>query len=200
MTQPKVGFLYAGLPGAGKSTIAELAHEHTGGTVIETGDIVRRLAEESGIKDPSSTDLGNFAARGRAEHGGGYVGEKLVGMMLRDEIDVEYPLHVVGVRHVNEVVELREYLTTSWLILVKAPFETRLSRLQSRGREGEDSFDAVNLLRRDERELIELGTATIIDFDKVDVSVNNHMDNMPWLRQKVKGVMNGRANVAMTEV
>lgn len=180
-----LGFMYAGLPGAGKTTAAEMAAGMTDSSYIETGDIVRAAAEDEGVDTSDGEALGEYAAQGREEFGDGFVSQKLVGMMLQGKIDVEWPLHLSGVRHVKGAIELREYLSTSCLVLVEAPFETRLERLRERGREGEDEFDAIQLLQRDSRELNELGTATIVSSNQVDAKITND-GSLEDLREELK--------------
>lgn len=190
--EPRLGFMYAGLPCAGKTTAARLGASMTDSTYIETGDVIREAVDQEGLDATDSEVLGEYAARGRRESGDGFVSQKLVGMMLRDEIDVEWPLHLSGVRHVKGATELREYLSTSCLIVVDAPFEVRLQRLVERGREGEGEFNEADLLERDRRELNELGTETILSSDEVDAKIVNN-GSIEQLREKVKEILTSYA-------
>lgn len=156
-------FLIAGLPGAGKTTVAQIGADITDGSVVESGEIVREMAAQDGLESPSSSELGEYAAEQREEQGPAFVAEFLVGQLLRSELDVDYPLFVDGIRHYQEVVEYTEYFDSRTVIWVDADPYTRLRRLQERGRDGEDGFDMLDLLQRDDRELDDLGVSTLID-------------------------------------
>lgn len=156
-------FTFSGLPGAGKSTAAKAAHSVAErGGYVETGELVRQMAADDGLEDPSSHELGEWAAAERERSGGGFIGEKFVGMCSRGDYEPSYPLFVDGVRHRHTVKEFREYFEQVVVVLLKAGFANRLDRLQGRGRDGEDEFTEVDLLRRDGRELKELGLSTIL--------------------------------------
>lgn len=166
-------YMFAGLPGAGKTTAREQAISLTGGDVVHAGTIIRQMAADDGLTDPSSSELANYAAEQRTEQGPAFAAEKFKGLYLRDEIDVAFPLMFDSVRHKKEVYELRETFN-GHLIWVDAPFETRLRRLQERGRDDEDTFTAADLEERDHIELEELGAKTIIDNDElIDYRIQN---------------------------
>lgn len=162
MTEHKHGFLVAGLPGAGKSTVCEMGAEMTGGEVLESGTIIRQHADEEGV-DTDSESLGNFAARQRSQRGPAFVAEELVGHLLRDDIDVDYPLFIAGVRHRDEITEYNQFFDSTTTLWVDASPNTRVERIRERGRDGEDDFDLLDLLNRDSRELEELGVATLVE-------------------------------------
>lgn len=165
--------MLAGLPGAGKSAAADAGSSITGGDVLSAGKMIREMARADGLEDPTSDELGNYAKQQREVAGPGFFAEKAAGMILRDEIDVEYPIWIDSMRHINGVKEFREFFDTSTLIYIDAPFETRLKRVRERGRDDEEGWDATDLLQRDDRELIHLGTQTILDSGDIDYVVPN---------------------------
>lgn len=168
-------FLIAGLPGAGKTTVAQMGADLTDGSVIESGEVVREMAAQDGLEDPDSSELGEYAAEQREAQGPAFVAEFLVGQLLRGELDPDYPLFVDGIRHYQEVVEYTDYFESRTVVWVDADPYTRLRRLQDRGRDGEDSFDMLDLLQRDERELDDLGVNTLISDNQqvVDRAIPN---------------------------
>lgn len=182
-------YLLAGLPGAGKSAARDIGATLTGGGVLKAGDMIREMARADGIDNPTSDELGEYAKEQREIAGPGFFAEKANGMMLRDEIEVKYPLWIDSVRHVNGVREFREYFDTTLLLYIDASFLTRLGRVQERGREGEDEWDAADLLARDSRELEHLGTQTILDSDEIDHVVPNE-GTLEQLEEAIRRIAN----------
>lgn len=179
-------FMYGGLPGAGKTTVAEYASTLTGGSYLNTGDMVRRAAAEDGIVDPGSEELSRYASQGREEYGDGFIPQRIVGMILNGDLEVEYPIHLDGIRNVSGVNEVREFASTSFLVYVEAEFHRRLQRLRDRGRDGEGDFDEIDLLKRDQRELNGLGTAGILESNQIDVTIENNYTKLAPLQDEVE--------------
>lgn len=186
--QEHIGYLLAGLPGAGKSAAAEQLQELTGGTIVETGDVVRDAATKHGIENPTSEELGEFAAEMREIRGNSFATEVLVGEILRGERDIKWPLILVGVRHEDEVNEARDFLDRSQLFFIEAERDIRLERLQDRGREGEDEFVEAQLMNRDVREMDELGLRTIMDSDRIDTRIFND-GSLDDFHEKIEGAV-----------
>lgn len=185
-----IGFMYAGMPGSGKTTVAQMAAELTNGSYHNTGQMVRDMAEEEHVDVGDSEKLGEWAARIREEGGDGAVSTRLVGEFLRGQIDYQTPVHIDGVRNYAGVMEWRQFFTTSFLVLVQAPFELRLERIRERGRDGEEGFTEVDLLERDARELNDLGTATILESDEVDYTIENDSQEIGELHAEVQHLTN----------
>jgi len=182
----KQGYLLSGLPASGKSTVAEIIADETGGDIIHAGGIIRDMWYDEHDDGPTSDELGAFAATKREQMGDGFFAEYAVGNILRGNSHYEYPLIVDSVRHMNEVNEFRHFLNTSELLWVTAPFETRFTRLKQRGRDDEEEFTEVDMLKRDERELYDLGVNTIYNHDTaVDRYINNS-DDEDTLRTRIK--------------
>lgn len=181
-------YLFAGLPGSGKSTAAEIGKTLTNGSVLEAGEMIREMARDDGIENPSSKELGEYAATSREEHGTAFFAERSVGMILRGEYEVEYPLFVDSVRHIDSVTEFSEFFDSTFLIFVDAPLSVRYERLTGRGRDDEADFTVPDLMDRDRRELTELGTETIIDNDRVDYKIQN-VGDQEYLRDELSGIV-----------
>lgn len=139
----------AGLPGAGKSYTAEKLGEVYDTQVVSMGDAIRAHAPPQAR---SSDQLGKFAAETREERAE-TIPEWVVGL-VDDDADVAI---IDGVRSVTDYTVLNDYFDQLGLIEVKTNFYDRLDRIQHRGREGEESFTAIDLAERDDRELYELG-------------------------------------------
>lgn len=170
-------YLLAGLPGSGKSTVADLGSDITGGSVIRSGDVVRRLAEEDGLESPSSRELGDFAASMREENGPEFVATTIVRELLQNELVPDEPVFIDGVRHRQEIVEYSQYFGSIITLWIEAPTRLRLKRMKERARDGEEEFDALDLMSRDSTELDELGVNTIIGDDtppNPDITVTNN--------------------------
>lgn len=178
-------FMYTGLPGAGKTTVAELAQDNIGGMRVNTGTIVRGAAEEQGYENPTSEELGEFAAKSREIYGDGFAIDWFVEDVQDGTVDVEYPVHFDGVRNVAGVEAVREFATDALLIYVNANFERRLHRLRQRDRDDESEFEPIDLVERDANELNNLGTAEILNSDEVDVIIENDYDDIEPLRREV---------------
>lgn len=154
-------YLLAGLPGAGKTTAAEMLAEQTNGTVISLGDEVREMYIADHDDEPESSALGKFAAELREQGGEAAITDRVIGQFLRGEREEAFPLIIDSVRHRQEIVSWREFVSDTKALWISAGFEKRFTRIKKRAREGEGDFDEVELLQRDERELYELGVNTI---------------------------------------
>lgn len=173
MTKLRLAYGYSGLPGSGKSTAAEIGREFTGGTVVASGDIVRRMAEDEGLENPTSEELAQFASRKRQELGHSFFADKLTQWLHTGRMDPKYPLHLDGIRHVASANEFRGFFDLFAFIRIEASREIRYRRITDRGREGEGEWTMEDLERRDEIEMQSLGQATLLDSDQVNFTVTN---------------------------
>lgn len=169
---------FCGLPGAGKSYTAEKAGDVYDAPVISMGDAIRHEYKqrkwlgnlESEIPDSiPSKELGQFASDWR-EEAAEEIPEKVA--EIADETDKELVI-IDGVRSCTDYEVLNDYFDDFYLIEVQTEFYKRLSRLQKRGREGEDRFDAVDLAERDKRERKELGFGELQDSVYIDMNIKN---------------------------
>lgn len=148
-----------GLPGSGKSTFIDVAEEN-GIQAISMGDIVRQKAREQLSEPITGQDIGEWATQEREEHGQAVMAEYTVSHIQNSEL-LEKTKHdtvvIEGVRSEKEIQIFDEALNTVVPVFVKAPFDTRLKRLQERcsdSREAmsEDGVTRSELKKRDDRE------------------------------------------------
>lgn len=183
-------YLLAGLPGSGKSTAREMGVSLTGGDAIHAGTMIRQMAANDGLKNPTSSELAEYAAEQRETQGPGFFGEKVSGLLHRGEIEVHYPVFVDSVRHRQGATELKEAFGNASLIWMSAPFHVRHQRLVDRGRDDEDDFTQADLAERDNVELDELGVSTIREHDElIDYTVQND-GSLGNLKSALDGILN----------
>jgi dephospho-CoA kinase len=136
-----------GLPASGKGEFSKIAAA-IGIPVIVMGDMIRNAVKDAGIEQ-TDANLGAMANRLRAERGMDAIAHLCV-----PEIRCQSaPLILVdGIRGDAEVTTFRRIFPGFTLIGIDSSFETRLARIQVRGR-SDDFASAVELRRRDTREL-----------------------------------------------
>ncbi len=142
----KVAIGLAGMPGAGKTTLAAVALE-MGYSVVSMGDVIRDEAIKRGLK-PTSKNLRKLVFKIREELGPTIVAEKSI------EKCVEALGKVViidGVRSMDEVCLFRASFRRFWLIVVQARSERRFQNLYAR-RRSDDPRRFTEFLERDEQE------------------------------------------------
>lgn len=114
------------------------------------GEVVRDRARTSLGATAASEAIGQWAADHRAEYGPAVFAEYTADRI--EEMDSDAEPVVDGLRTRAEVEVFDRRFGSMTVVLVTAPFETRLERLQARGRDGEDAFTAEDLAARDRRE------------------------------------------------
>jgi len=164
-------YALCGLPGAGKSTVAEMGTEQTDGSLVHVGSVMRTLAEHHYGYRPSSQEIADFAAEQREERGSGFAMDYVVGE--NSEYDKQ-PVFVDSVRNIEGFRRLEQADGNAYLVWVEArDFDQRLERLQQRARDDEGTFTIPDLLDRDDTELNDLGQATILESGAIDYRINN---------------------------
>ena len=139
--------LIAGLPGAGKTTIAKIFAEK-GVPVLSMGDAMREEARRQGRPDDIDS-MRKFMVQLRKERGEAVVAE-LVIQKLRG---VNAPLVVIdGLRSEEELEAFRRVAGKMLLVLVESDLQRRFRRLSKRGRP-DDPKKVEDLRRRDGTEL-----------------------------------------------
>ncbi len=152
--------LVAGMPGSGKSVVAEAARE-VGIPVLCMGDVVREEARRRGI-EITRESLGLVALELRREHGMDAVAKMLFDKISELNSDVAL---VDGVRSLEEVEFFRREFEAVVLVGVHASPKTRFERLRKRGRR-DDPKSWSEFVDRDLREL-ELGLGSVIALSDV---------------------------------
>lgn len=150
-----------GYPGAGKSELAEVV-EDRGIHAISMGNVLRDRfdkADKNGdvaeqidnYNDKNkSTVLGEWATMQREVHGNDIVAQWTTEYIERNlEDDTVF---VDGLRSVDELEVFQTNFHNVFVIYVEAERDTRLERLQNRGRDGEEKFTIEDLEQRDKRE------------------------------------------------
>lgn len=166
-------FIFTGLPGSGKTHVANTAAKMTDGRNLSSGDILRQLAVAQGLNDLSSDKLGEFAASMRQRNGHEFVAKKAVTMFETGDLELSDPMFIDGIRHADGVEVLRDTFGDTTLVWVAAPKHERLDRLRERARENEEDFTRDDIAARDERELERLGLKTMLQQRIVDYRLDN---------------------------
>lgn len=146
-----------GYPSSGKSIATRIA-EDVGFHTVVMGNHIRRRTEDmwgeriemarSGESDETVSGVyGEFATEMREKHGYGIVAE----WCLEEIEQVRGDIFVDGMRSPEERTVFEESIEIE-LVYINAPASLRLQRMKDRGREGEDTFSATDILDRDSRE------------------------------------------------
>jgi dephospho-CoA kinase len=153
-----------GMPGAGKSTIAN-GLKSKGYEIINMGDAVREEAKKRNI-EPSSQNLGKIMLELREKSGPGAVAELIQNKIKNSMSNV---IVIDGIRSNEEIQVLRKFGTVK-LLSVHASTDTRYSFLLER-RRSDDPQTRDNFDERDVRE-IKVGISTPIAL--ADESISNN--------------------------
>ncbi|EPA04583.1 AAA family ATPase, partial [Candidatus Nitrosarchaeum limnium] len=117
-----------GMPGAGKSTIAD-GLKKKGYDIINMGNIVRTEAKNRNL-DPTGPNLGKLMLELREKNGQGAVAELVVPQITNSKSNV---IIIDGIRSNAEIDVLRKYGTVK-LLAIHASINTRFEFLKQRGR------------------------------------------------------------------
>jgi len=154
-----------GMPGAGKTTIAE-GLKSKGFDKITMGDAVRAEATRRKM-EPTGTNLGKLMIELREKNGPGAVAELIVDDIKNSKSDV---VLVDGVRSLSEVTILKKIGTVK-ILAIHASGDTRYKFLTGRGRSDAPS-DRDDFTQRDSRE-IGVGMSESIALADETISNNN---------------------------
>jgi dephospho-CoA kinase len=135
-----------GMPGAGKSTIAD-GLKPKGYEIINLGNAVREEAKKRNL-DPTRENLGKLMLELRENNGSGAIAELAKPIIESSNANV---LLIDGVRSNDEIQVLRK-LGTVKLLAIHASTDTRFNFLQKRGR-SDDPQTKEHFNERDDREL-----------------------------------------------
>ena len=136
-----------GLPASGKGEFSKIAAVR-GIPVVVMGDMIRNAVQRAGL-EPTDANLGAMANNLRAKQGMDAIAQ----LCVPDIQCQTAPIVLIdGIRGEAEVTLFRRVFPGFLLIRIDSSFETRLSRIRTRGRS--DDFSSAGELRtRDEREL-----------------------------------------------
>ena len=154
-----------GMPGAGKSTIAE-GLRSKGYEIINMGNAVRTEAKKRNL-EPTGSNLGKLMLELREKNGPGAIAELVKPEIENSKSDV---VIIDGIRSYPEIEVLKNYGTVK-LLAIHASTDTRFSFLQKRGRT-DDPKTKENFEERDDREL-NVGISNPIALSDDAVSNNN---------------------------
>lgn len=152
-----------GLPGAGKSTIAN-GLKTKNFEVINMGDAVRAEAKRRNL-EPTGTNLGKLMLELREKNGQGAVAELIKDQITNSKSDV---VVIDGIRS-NEEIQVLKKITKVKILAVNATVDTRFKFLFDRGR-SDDPKDRNEFEKRDSRE-ISVGVSKSIDL--ADETISN---------------------------
>ncbi len=147
--------ILTGMPGSGKSTVAD-AFRKVGVPVIIMGDVIRSEVESRGLEaNPVNTREVMLELRKR--DGPGAVAKRCVESLKKSSSEL---LVIEGCRSLAEVDVFNGYAEKVWIVSIHSSPKTRLSRLRERGRE-DDPQDWTVFRERDLRE-ISVGLGAVI--------------------------------------
>lgn len=135
-----------GMPGAGKSTIAE-GLKQKGYDIINMGNIVREEAKKRNL-EPTRSNLGKLMLELREKNGAGAIAELIIPEIKHSTSNV---IMVDGIRSIDEIQVLKKYGNVK-LLTIHASTDTRYDFLQKRGR-SDDPQTKKHFEERDNREL-----------------------------------------------
>jgi len=175
-TGTKHGIIVVGYPAAGKTTVSHIIAGLTNSVCIETGDIVRDGAREyfsDTIEEIGSHELGEYSTMRRKQDGGDYVATDVIKHLQSQDSFPRVPAVISGMRDKEAFETLREFFDILSIVAVDAEPETRLHRLQERGKNDESDFTRDDLEMRDQREK-DWGTAYWMSAERSGKSVYHH--------------------------
>ncbi|HUU47911.1 MAG TPA: AAA family ATPase [Nitrosopumilaceae archaeon] len=154
-----------GMPGAGKSTIAD-GLKSKGYEIINMGNAVRNEAKKRNL-EPTGSNLGKLMLDLREKNGPGAVAE-----LVKPQIENSKSTVIIidGIRSSAEIEVLRKFGAVK-LLAIHASTNTRFGFLQQRGR-SDDPKTKENFEERDNREL-GVGISNPIALSDDAISNNN---------------------------
>ena len=175
----KVVIGVAGMPGAGKSVLEEVAQK-MGYAIVVMGDEIREEAKRRKL-EPTPENLGKIMLMLRKEEGADVVARRCIPKVKNAKENV---VVVDGIRSLEEANEFRRHFQNFTLVAIHASPETRFQRLFQRKR-SDDPEGWETFMERDLRELsVGLGNAiATADYMVVNEGTRDQ------LRKKVREVL-----------
>lgn len=134
---------------SGKDTLAKHLEQKYGFMEVNTGDIVREVAqaERGSIERPV---LHEVADELRHKYGGGVLVERALDR-YHNSIRNYAGVAIIGIRSLGEAKAIKAQGGT--IVFVDAPIETRYARMQERSRDGEGTVSLEEFRQREADEL-----------------------------------------------
>jgi dephospho-CoA kinase len=169
----------AGMPGAGKSVVVNIAKDRGYGVVV-MGDEVRMEAQRRGL-EPTPENIGYLMLELRREDGEAAIAKRCIPKIHGE---AKSKIIIDGIRSLNEVEEFRKNFRKFVLVAVHSSPETRFKRLYHRQR-SDDPKDWEIFHERDMRELsVGLGNAIAM----AEYMIVNE-ESLDVVKRKVKRVL-----------
>lgn len=188
MNLSKLIVCLTGMPGAGKSTIAN-GLKSKNFEIINMGDAVREEARNRKL-EPTGQNLGKLMLELREKNGPGAIAELISEKISNSESDV---VIIDGIRSNEEISVLRKVGTVK-LLSIHASTDTRYGFLSDRGR----SDDPKNRENFDERDTRELGVGISAPIALADESISNNNMTIDQLIETAQKIIQGWKNNATT--
>lgn len=153
-----------GMPGAGKSTIAD-GLRSKGFDVINMGDVVRAEAKKRNL-EPTGKNLGKLMLEIREKNGPGAIAELIIEQITKSNSSV---IVIDGIRSNAEIDVLRKIGKVK-ILAIHASTNTRFNFLTKRGR----SDDPQNQDVFNERDAREIGVGVSNSIALADESISNN--------------------------
>jgi len=168
-----------GMPGAGKSTVANYLSEK-GIPLLVMGDVVREVAENDGL-EPTSDNLAKLMLRLRKRNGPEAVAHLIVNKIkLMKKEDKQLSVVIVdGIRSMAEVQVLRRIGSVK-LLAIHGSTLTRYTHVRERGRSDVPS----NIVEFDKRDKIEMDVGISNAIALADETISNNDISISELCQR----------------
>ncbi|MBI3842005.1 MAG: nucleoside monophosphate kinase [Thaumarchaeota archaeon] len=170
-----------GMPGAGKTTIAE-ALKSKGFEKITMGDAVRAEAIRRKL-EPNGENLGKLMLELREKNGQGAVAELIKDQIANSKSNV---VIIDGVRSIAEVEVLKKFGTVK-ILAIHASAQTRFGFLSGRGRL-DAPVDRKDFAKRDSREM---GVGMSESIALADETISNNSLTIPQLIDAAYNIIKG---------
>jgi len=178
---PKLIVCLTGMPGAGKSTIAE-ALKSKGFEKITMGDAVRAEAARRKL-EPTGENLGKLMLELREKKGHGAVAELIKDQIANSKTNV---VIIDGVRSIAEVEVLKKFGIVK-ILAIHASAQTRFSFLSNRAR-SDAPTDRKDFAKRDTREM---GVGMSESIALADETISNNNLTIPQLIDATYNIIKG---------
>lgn len=169
----------AGMPGAGKSVVVNVAKKNGYGVVV-MGDEVRQEAKKRNLQ-PTPENLGKVMLELRRTEGEATIAKKCIPKIQRE---TNQKIIIDGIRSLSEVEEFKRHFPIFTLIAVHASPETRFKRLYHRQR----SDDPKNWKIFHERDLRELSVGLGNAIATAEYMVVND-EKLEFVRERIQKVL-----------